>query len=186
MCPLTSMYAKCCYKDKTKKSVRSVAHTCETFLCEFSLVSYHGLDDAVDGFRVNESSALRQVHCHEVPPENGRRWVGYLLQPRFIHVPGRSHHKHLDALVTGPLCCHLDAPTRVSSHMSVGYNHGESESGGGWGCAQHFLSHVGEGAVDVGTLAQVNDSIDTLLTGRKSVICFGNVIIYSSKQTSFF
>lgn len=125
-------------------------------------MSYHGLDDTVDSCCVNEGSARRQVHRHEVPPVDGRGRVGDLLQSRFIHVPGRGHNKQLDALVTGRLCCHLDATARVSSHVSVSYDHGKSERLGGRGCAQHFLSHVGEGAVDIGALAQVNDSIDTL------------------------
>lgn len=123
---------------------------------------HHGLDDTVDSFRVDAGPARGQVHRHEVPPVDGRRGVGDLLQSCFIYVPGRGHHEQLDALVAGRLCCHLNAPARVSSHMSVSYNHSKSQGLGGRGCAQHFLSHVGEGAVDVGTLAQVHDSIDSL------------------------
>ena len=133
-------------------------------VCVCVSVCYHRRDDAFNGLIVYDGSALAQVHSHEVPPVD-RRWrVGDLPQPCLFNVFRCGHHKHPDALVASPFCRHFDAPARVSSHVAVSDDHSKSESLGVWGCAQHFVGHVGEGAVDVGALTQVTDSIDTLET----------------------
>lgn len=93
-------------------------------------VCYHGLDDAVNVVRLYDGSALAQVHSHEIPPVD-RRWrVGDLPQPRLFNVRRCCHDKHPDALVASLLCCHFDAPARVSSHMAVGDDHSKSEGPG--------------------------------------------------------
>lgn len=162
ICVLTSTYDKCFCEDKTKNRKRHVSRFLFTSMSFFMLVRYHRLDDAVNGLGVYDGSALAQVHRHEVPPEDHPRGVGDLPHSHLIDVLGSCHGKYTDTLVPRPLCWHFDAPTWVPGHMAVCDYHSESEGLGVRGWAQHFLGHVHEGTVDVGALAQVLDSIDTL------------------------
>lgn len=131
------------------------------------LVCYHCLDDAVNGLRVYVDFALAQIHSHEVPPVDSRWRVCNLSQPCLFNVPRCRHNKYPDVLIASLFCCHFDAPAWVSSHVTVSDDHSKSECLGVGGCTQHFLGHVGDGAVDVGALTQITDFIDILGTQDK-------------------
>lgn len=90
-------------------------------------VRYHCLDDAVNGLCVYDGSALAQVHCHEVPPEDHPWRVGNLSHSHLIYVPGCCHGKYPNALFACPLCCHFDTPTWASSHVAICDDHSEAE-----------------------------------------------------------
>lgn len=69
----------------------------------FVFVSYHRLDDAVNGLSAYGGPVLAQVHRHEVIPEDHPWGVGDLPHSHLIDVLGCCHGKYTDALVTGPL-----------------------------------------------------------------------------------
>lgn len=148
----------CFCKSKRERVLKSDTLLDDNACLCASLSFYHRVNDAVDGVRLYDGFALAKIYSHEVPPEDHGRGISNLPQTGLFYIIRCSHSKYLDSLISSSLCCHLDATTRVSSHVTVSDDHCESQGLGGGGGTQHFLGHVGQGTVNEGALTQVPDS----------------------------
>lgn len=67
----------------------------------------------------------------------------------------------MDAFLPRPLRPKLDPSARISRHVAISDDHREEDGLGPCVVVGHLVSHVFEGAVDVGALAQVFDVLQT-------------------------
>ena len=91
--------------------------------------------------------------------------VGNLPQAGLIDVLRRCHHEQPDVLVPGQLGRLLDTTARVPRHVAVSDDHcvAQARLVG----AHDLRRHIGDGAVNVGALAKVLDTLQVRLEGGR-------------------
>lgn len=123
---------------------------------------FHDLDDAVDGVLVNLSGV--RPHGRVVVPVELVRCVGNVPQALLVQLQVGRHREQPDALLAGPLCLQLDAPTRAAGHVTVGDDHREVDH-----TLAHvppdLLGHVGQHAIGEGAPTEGADALQALGEG---------------------